>query len=163
MWVLSWKAGTPACRDGEVTKETVGELCLCPGLGAPNPQQSVMSVIICLSSFVCHWHWADHMCASGVGWRHLGAKHSGILFAEVTGLQGPTGIWRKRSLCIGLEKMNSSQLSLALVVEENHGQLWERGNQSKSLAFDFLIHRFWELRNHGRRWTLLLVRLSVTP
>lgn len=116
----------------------------------------VMSVIICLSSFVCHWHWADHMCVSGVGWRHLGAKHSGILLAEVTGLLGPTGIWQKRSLCIGLEKMNSSQLRLALVVEENHVQLCERGNQSKSLAFDFLIHRFWEISNHGRRWTLLL-------
>lgn len=49
--------------------------------------------------------------------------------------------------------MNSPQLSLALVVEENHGQVCERGNQSKSLAFDFLIHRFWEIRNHRRRWT----------
>lgn len=88
------------------------------------------------------WHWADQMCVLGVGWRHLGAKQSGILFAEVTGLLGQTGIWQKRSRCVGLEKMNSSQLSFALLVEENCGQFCERGNQSKSLAFDFLIHRF---------------------
>lgn len=88
------------------------------------------------------WHWADQMRVLGVGWRHLGAKHSGILFAEVTRLLGQTGIWQKRSWCVGLEKMNSSQLSFALVVEEECGQLCERGNQSKSLAFHFLIHRF---------------------
>lgn len=99
------------------------------------------------------WHWADQTRVLGVGWRHLGAKHSGILFAEVTWLLGQTGIWQKRSRCVGLGKINSSQLSFTLVVEENCGQLCERGNQSKSLAFNFLIHRFWEIRNHRRRWT----------
>lgn len=78
---------------------------------------------------VCGWGLALGRPRVGARCGLEAPKHSGLLFAEVTGLLGQTGIWQERNWCIGLEKMNSSQLSLALVVEENHGQLCERQSE----------------------------------
>lgn len=99
--------------------------------------------------------WEDQICVLGVGWRHLGVgsqtrwdfvcRRYGVTGSD-KGLAGKNLVWW------GWRRWMLPSHAWPGWWGKSWSALREGGNQSKSHVFDFLIHRFWEIRNHRSRW-----------